>query len=84
MKMRVVLMFFGFAAAFTGDWFLAIRKCGVREPGFLCGIAAFACAHLVWSAANWKESKAEWKTLPVVLLPLLGFFAARVHRRLRN
>ena len=80
--MRIVLMLLGFSAAFTGDWFLVIRRCGVREPGFLCGIAAFACAHLLWSAANWRESKVEWKTLPVVLLPLLGFFVARVHGRI--
>ena len=79
MKIRAVLTLSGFAAAFTGDWFLVIRRCGVSKPGFLCGIAAFACAHLLWSAANWKESKVAWKTLPVVLLPLLGFFAARVH-----
>jgi len=74
-------MILGFAAAFTGDWFLAIRSCGVREPGYLCGIAAFACAHLLWSAANWRESKVEWKTLPAVLLPLIGFFATRVWGR---
>lgn len=82
MKARLALMLLGFAAAFTGDWFLVIRRCGMRETGFLCGIAAFACAHLLWSAANWCESKVEWKTLPVVLLPLLGFFVARVHGRI--
>ena len=76
---RIALLLFGFAAAFVGDWFLAIRRCGVTEPGFLCGIAAFACAHLLWSAANWKESKVAWMTLPVVLLPVAGFFVARVH-----
>ena len=71
-------MLLGFAAAFVGDWFLAIRGCGVRTPGFLCGVAAFACAHLVWSAANWRESKVEWKALPVVLVPVFGFFLTRV------
>lgn len=76
--MGAILKVLGFAAAFTGDWFLAVRRCGVQDRGFLCGIAAFACAHLLWSAANWRESEVEWKTLPVVLLPLLGFFAARV------
>lgn len=80
--MRIALMLSGFAAAFAGDWFLAIRCCGVREPGFLCGIAAFACAHLLWSAANLRESKVEWKALPVVLFPLIGFFAARVWGRI--
>lgn len=79
MKRRLALMLLGLAVAFTGDWFLVVRRCGVREPGFLCGIAAFACAHLLWSAANWRESKVEWKTLPVVLLPVTGFFVARVH-----
>lgn len=72
-------MLFGFAAAFVGDWLLVIRRCGVKDPGSLCGIAAFACAHLLWSVANWKESKVEWKVLPVVLLPVAGFFVARVH-----
>ena len=71
-------MLSGFAAAFTGDWFLVIRQSGVRTTGFLCGVAAFACAHAIWSAANWRESKVEWKALPVVLLPLCGFFLARV------
>ena len=71
-------MAFGFAAAFVGDWFLAIRGSGVRTSGFLCGVAAFACAHLIWAAANWRESKVEWKALPVVLLPLVGFFVIRV------
>jgi len=79
---RNSLMALGFAAAFTGDWFLAIRRCGVRESGFLAGMAAFACAHLLWSAANWKESKVAWKVLPVVLLPLLGFFMARIQGRI--
>ena len=46
MRTRIVLLLLGFAAAFTGDWFLAIRGCGVRTPGFLCGVAAFSCAHL--------------------------------------
>ena len=68
----------GFVAALVGDWFLAIRGCDARTPGFLCGVTAFACAHLIWSAANWRESKVEWKTLPVVLFPLCGFFLARV------
>lgn len=75
-------MAFGFAAAFTGDWFLIVRQSDVKDDGFLYGIVAFACAHLIWSAANWKESKVEWKTLPVVLLPLLGFFTARVYGRI--
>ena len=78
MKIRLILMLLGFAAAFCGDWFLAIRQCGVRTPGFLCGVAAFTCAHVIWSAANWRESKVEWKTLPVILFPLCGFFLARV------
>lgn len=82
MKMRLVLMLVGFAAAFTGDWFLAIQKSSVREVGFLYGIAAFTCAHFIWAAANVRESKIEWKTLPVVLLPLCGFFVARVQGRI--
>lgn len=68
----------GFSAAFVGDCFLAIRRCDVRTPGFFCGVAAFACTHLIWSAANWRESKVEWKTLPVVFIPLFGFFLTRV------
>lgn len=82
MKMRLVLMLVGFAAAFTGDWFLAIQKSSVREVGFLYGIAAFTCAHFIWAVANVRESKIEWKTLPVVLLPLCGFFVARVQGRI--
>lgn len=74
----IILMILGFAAAFLGDWFLAIRGCGVRTPGFLCGVTAFACAHLIWSAANWREAKVEWKALPVVLVPVFGFFLTRV------
>ena len=31
MRTRVILMLSGFAAAFTGDWFLVIRRCGVWE-----------------------------------------------------
>lgn len=46
MKMRLVLMLVGFAAAFTGDWFLAIQKSSVREVGFL-SVAFFVWAMVV-------------------------------------
>ena len=78
MNRRIFLGLLGFASAFVGDWFLMIRQNTPRDVGFLCGISAFACAHLLWSLANWKESKIEWKTLPVVLFPLCGFFLTRV------
>lgn len=82
MKKRRIIMALGFVAAFTGDWFLVICGCGVRKPGFLGGVAAFTCAHLLWMAANGRESKIEWKALLVVLLPIAGFFSARVWGRI--
>lgn len=75
---RGALMLAGFAAAFTGDYFLVWLRSGVRQPGFLCGVVAFACAHILWAAANVRGSKVAWKALPVVLLPVLGLFAGRV------
>ena len=82
MKKRRIIMALGFVAAFTGDWFLVICGCGLRKPGFLGGVAAFTCAHLLWMAANGRESKIEWKALLVVLLPIAGFFSARVWGRI--
>ena len=32
LKTRNILMLLGFAAAFIGDWFLVVRRCGAREP----------------------------------------------------
>ena len=51
--MNTRLTVFGFAAAFCGDWFLAIRHCGVRTPGFLCGVTAvggvLSAGFFVWA-----------------------------------
>ncbi len=75
-------MLAGFGAAFCGDWFLAIQRCDVQSPGFLCGVAAFACAHVLWAAANVRGTVIAWKTLPVVVVPICGFFVARVAGRI--
>ena len=40
----------GIAAAFCGGW-----QYGMRTRGFRCGVAAYTCFHVIWSAANWKK-----------------------------
>ena len=67
---RTVLMALGFVAAFCGDGLLVFMRCGVRTTGFLFGVLAFSCAHVMWMAANRHGVRPEWRVLPVVVLSL--------------
>ena len=77
MKQRTWLMALGFAAAFCGDGLLVFMRCGVRTTGFLFGVAAFSCAHVLWMAANRHGVRPEGKALAVVMPPVLGLLAVR-------
>ena len=79
MKQRTVLMLLGFAAAFCGDALLVFMRCGVRTTGFLFGVLAFSCAHILWMAANRHTVKIEWRALAVVLPPVMGLQIGRAH-----
>ena len=48
-------MVFGFAAAFAGDWMLAVRCSSTGSTGFLAGIGFFALAHVLWTIGQLKE-----------------------------
>ena len=74
---RTVLMALGFVAAFCGDGLLVFMRCGVRTTGFLFGVLAFSCAHVMWMAANRHGVRPEWRVLPVVVPPVMGLLAAR-------
>ena len=80
MKQRTVLMALGFAAAFCGDALLVFMRCGVRTTGFLFGVLAFSCAHILWMAANRHGVRFEWRALAVVLPPVMGLLAVRAVR----
>lgn len=75
-------MALGFLAAFSGDVLLVAMRCGVRTTGFLFGVLAFSCAHMLWMAANRQNVRPEWKVLPVVLLPVMGLLTVRVAGRI--
>ncbi len=82
MKQRTLLMALGFAAAFCGDGLLVFMNYGVRTTGFLFGVAAFSCAHVLWMAANRHGVRPEWRTLAVVLPPVMGLLAVRAAFRI--
>lgn len=48
-------MVFGFAAAFAGDWKLAVRCSPTGSTGFLAGVGFFALAHVFWTIGQLKE-----------------------------
>ena len=77
MKQRTLLMTLGFAAAFCGDALLVYMRCGVRTTGFLFGVLAFACAHILWAAANRHGVRPDWRALAVVVPSVMGLLAAR-------
>ena len=66
-------MILGFAAAATGDWFLA-------GPGrsFLGGVVAFSMAQVLWLAANVREGRFDARLAMAVACPLAALFIWRV------
>ena len=77
---RTLLMALGFVAAFCGDWLLVFMRCGVRTTGFLFGVLAFSCAHILWMAANRHGVRPDWRALAVVVPPVMGLIAVRAVR----
>ncbi|MBR2838412.1 MAG: hypothetical protein IKE55_06505 [Kiritimatiellae bacterium] len=71
-------MICGFAAAATGDWFLAVKASPVRSPGFLAGIACFAAAHALWMAGQLKEARPDLRVIAAAAIPLLSFACVRL------
>ena len=70
-------MALGFVAAFCGDGLLVFMRCGVRTTGFLFGVLAFSCAHILWATANRHGVRPDWRALAVVVPPVMGLLAAR-------
>ena len=66
-------MILGFAAAATGDWFLA-------GPGrdFTWGVVAFSVAQGWWMAANWDWRRIDGRLAVAVALPLAALFVWRI------
>jgi len=66
-------MILGFAAAATGDWFMA-------GPGrsFTWGVVAFSVAQLFWMAVHAREGRPDLRLALVVSLPLAALFLWRI------
>ena len=75
---RRCVMLMGFVAAFCGDWLLAVKCSPPKSGGFLGGIVAFACAHLLWAAAHLRMARPDIRALALAGIPLVLFSAVRV------
>ena len=75
---RHALMLLGFAAAFAGDWFLAIQGASRGSGEFLAGVAAFSLAQVFWMAAHAREAQLSWRPTVVLAIPLGCFFGVRL------
>ena len=71
-------MLAGFAAAFTGDWFLAIQGSPRGSAGFLAGVGAFSVAQVFWMLAHVREARFDPRVLVALLLPLGVFVSIRL------
>ena len=71
-------MVFGFAAAFAGDWMLAVRCSPMGSPGFLAGVGCFALAHVLWMVAQLRETRPDWRALVALGLPVVAFASVRL------
>ena len=71
-------MVFGFAAAFAGDWMLAVRCSPTGSPGFLAGVGCFALAHVLWMVAQLRETRPDWRALVALGLPVVAFASVRL------
>ena len=78
MNERRMVMLAGFAAAFTGDWFLAVRGSPRGTLGFLMGVAAFSLAQILWMTAHVREGRFDWRTAIALAIPLGCFFGVRL------
>ena len=71
---RRVWMLAGFVAAGMGDWFLAVKGAPSRSPEFLCGVACFSLAQVLWAVGQLREARPDWRMALALALPL-GIFA---------
>ena len=71
-------MALGFAAALCGDWLLAVKGSPAGSAGFLGGVAAFACAHLLWAVAHLRTARPSACAFVLAAVPLAVFTAVRV------
>ena len=71
-------MVFGFAAAFAGDWMLAVRCSPTGSLGFLAGVGCFALAHVLWMVAQLRETRPDWRALVALGLPVVAFASVRL------
>ena len=71
-------MLAGFAFAFTGDWFLAVKGAGRGSSGFLAGVAAFSLAQAFWTVAQLREARPDARIVFAFGVPLVAFSAVRL------
>ena len=71
-------MVFGFAAAFAGDWMLAVRCSPTGSSGFLAGVGCFALAHVLWMVAQLREARPDLRALVALGLPVVAFASIRL------
>ena len=81
---RRAVMALGFAAALCGDWLLAVKCSPVASAGFLGGVVAFACAHLLWAAAHLRTARPSLCAFIFAAPPLAVFSAVRIAPTMPN
>ncbi len=77
-RLRRWLMAVGFAAALAGDWMLAVRGSPTGSPGFLAGVAFFACAHVFWTLGQLRDSRPDLRVLVALGVPVVCFASVRL------
>ena len=68
----------GFAAALTGDYFLAMRGASRHSAEFLAGVGCFALAHLLWMTGQRRAARPDARVFCAAALPLALFTGVRL------
>ena len=75
---RRAWMLAGFAAAFAGDWFLAIKGSPPKSVGFLQGVLCFSLAQACWLVGQLREVCPDGRRAMALAVPLVAFAATRL------
>ena len=71
-------MLAGFAAAFAGDWFLAIKCSPPKSTGFLHGVICFSLAQVFWMIGQLREVRPSGRLAFALGVPLAFFSTIRL------
>ena len=75
---RRLCMLAGFAAAFAGDWFLAIKGSPPKSAGFFYGVICFSTAQVCWTIGQLREARPSGYLSFALGIPLAVFSAVRL------